>query len=252
MFRVAPITAAAGIYRASMGTGSWTMGPDGQPCAGSAGVLADVALGYPVVAVGGASRWAVSIELTVDFCAPLPQDGQPLRSESSVIALSPSGGLTQGRFTGADGSLVAVGKQRMRFTPADGDGLPAVEPPGGSPPEADALGQLGAALTRTPTGATLVLPGSGTLVNPMGNLHGGIMFCASELAGHAAVQSGDYPLTTASVTITYLRPGPATGPTVFEASTVYRGRTLAVAQVTSRNAAGKICTLATVTSHHGD
>jgi acyl-coenzyme A thioesterase PaaI-like protein len=39
---------------------------------------------------------------------------------------------------------------------------------------------------------------------------------------------------------------------VFEASTVHRGRTLAVAQVTSRNAAGKICTLATVTSHHGD
>jgi uncharacterized protein (TIGR00369 family) len=252
MFRVAPIKATAGVYRASMGTGSWATGPDGQPCAGSVGVLADVALGYPVVAAGGASRWAVSIELVVDFCAPLPQDGQALRSESSVIALGPSGGLTQGRFTGADGSLVAVGKQRMRFTPADGAGFAPAEPPGGSPQETDTLGQLGATLTRTPGGATLVLPGSGTLVNPMGNLHGGIMFCASELAGHAAVQSMDYPLTTASVTITYLRPGLATGPTVFEASTVHRGRTLAVAQVTSRNAAGKICTLATVTSHHGD
>jgi uncharacterized protein (TIGR00369 family) len=118
--------------------------------------------------------------------------------------------------------------------------------------EAGALELLGASLVRTPDGATLVLPGSGTVVNPMGNLHGGIMFCASELAGHAAVQSADYPLMTASVTITYLRPGAATGPTVFEASTVYRGRTLAVTQVTSRNAAGKICTLATVTCHRGD
>ena len=120
------------------------------------------------------------------------------------------------------------------------------------PPRVKARPPVGRALTRTPGAATLVLPGSGTLVNPMGNLHGGIMFCASELAGHAAVQSMDYPLTTASVTITYLRPGLATGPTVFEASTVHRGRTLAVTQVTSRNAAGKICTLATVTSHHGD
>jgi uncharacterized protein (TIGR00369 family) len=284
MFRVAPVTTAGDVYHASMGTGSWTTGPDGQPCAGSVGVLADVALGYPVVAAGGDGRWAISIELAVDFCAPVPQGGQPLRSESSVVALGPSGGLTQARFIGADGTLVAVGKQRMRFTSFDRslltgeeagtgqsrpagigpDGLagagaatsstrsPNGAPPGGALREASALGQLGASLARTPDGATVALPGSGTVVNPMGNLHGGIMFCASELAGHAAVQSADYPLTTASVTITYLRPGPATGQTVFEASTVYRGRTLAVAQVTSRNAAGKICTLATVTSHRGD
>jgi len=275
MFRVSPVTTVGSVFHTSMVTGSWTAGPDGQPCAGSAGVLADVALGYPVVAVADDGRWAISIELTVDFCAPIPQGGQPLRSESTVVTLSPSGGLTQARFMGADGTLVALGKQRMRFIVTDRSALTgeeagtwrarpdAVMPPGtaiapgtGFPGldlrEADALAQLGASLTRTPDGATLVLPGSGTLVNPMGTLHGGIMFCASELAGHAAVQSVDYPLTTASVTVTYLRPGPATGQTVFEASTVYRGRTLAVAQVTSRNAAGKICTLATVTSHRGD
>jgi uncharacterized protein (TIGR00369 family) len=294
MFRVSPVTTAGDVFHASMATGSWTTGPDGQPCAGSVGVLADVALGYPVVAVGGDGRWAISIELAVDFCAPVPQGGQRLRSESSVAALSPSGGLTQARFIGADGTLVAVGKQRMRFTSADrslltgeeagtwrarpggaaapgaaspGGALPDGAPPDGAPPdgappdgappdgalrEASTLGQLGASITRTPDGAALALPGSGAVVNPMGNLHGGIMFCASELAGLAAVQSADYPLTTASVTVTYLRPGPATGQTVFEAGTVYRGRTLAVAQVTSRNAAGKICTLATVTCHRGD
>jgi uncharacterized protein (TIGR00369 family) len=294
MFRVSPVTTVGDVFHASMATGSWTAGPDGQPCAGSVGVLADVALGYPVVAVAADGRWAISIELTLDFCAPVPQNGQPLRSESTVVALSPSGGVTQARFTGADGTLVALGKQRMWFTsydrsqltgeeagtwrarpdaaaapgtrapdagPADGarpdgarpDGaLPDGALPDGALREADTLGQLGASLTRTPGGAILALPGSGTVVNPMGNLHGGIMFCASELAGHAAVQSEEHPLITASVTVTYLRPGPATGQTVFEASTVYRGRTLAVAQVTSRNAAGKICTLATVTSHRGD
>jgi uncharacterized protein (TIGR00369 family) len=284
MFRVGPVTTVGDVYHASMGTGSWTTGPDGQPCAGSVGVLADVALGYPVVAAAADGRWAISIELAVDFCAPVPHGGQPLRSESSVVALSPSGGLTQARFYGADGTLVAAGKQRMRFTSFDrslltgeeagtwrarpdgaappGTGSPDGAQPGGALPggaqpngalrEAGTLGQLGASLTRTPDGAILALPGSGAVVNPMGSLHGGIMFCASELAGHAAVQSADYPLTTASVTITYLRPGPATGQTEFGASTVYRGRTLAVAQVTSRNAAGKICTLATVTCHRGD
>jgi uncharacterized protein (TIGR00369 family) len=288
-FRLSPVTTAGSVYHVSMGTGSWTTGPDGQSCAGSVGVMADVALGYPVVAESGDGRWAISIEMSVDFCAPLPQGGHRLRSESSVVSLSQSGGLVQARFISPDGTLVAAGKQLMRFTVADrskltgaeagtwqarpGDAVPAgIEPtnagpadavspgegplngatPGAGLREADTLRQLGASLTRTPEGATLVLPGSGTVLNPMGNLHGGIMFCASELAGHAAVQSADYPLVTASVTITFLRPGPATGQTVFEASTVYRGRTLAVAQVTSRNAAGKICTLATVTSHRGD
>jgi uncharacterized protein (TIGR00369 family) len=272
MFRLSPVTTAGSVYHVSMGTGSWTTGPDGQSCAGSVGVMADVALGYPVVAESGDGRWAISIEMSVDFCAPLPRGGHRLRSESSVVSLSPSGGLVQARFISPDGTLVAAGKQLMRFTVADrsqltgaeartwqarpGEAVPAEAVPADAVPAdaepADTLRQLGASLTRTPEGATLVLPGRGTVLNPMGNLHGGIMFCASELAGHAAVQSADYPLVTASVTITFLRPGPATGQTVFEASTVYRGRTLAVAQVTSRNAAGKICTVATVTSHRGD
>jgi uncharacterized protein (TIGR00369 family) len=253
IFRVAPVTSRGEMFCGAMETGSWVTGPDGHPCFGSLGVLLDDALGYPVVHSRPADRWATSTEISVSFCAPIPADASTLRAESRVITLGPAGGVGQVCVTDPAGQLVAFGTQRLRWvsgTPAALDGA-GTHPrsPAPAPSGAPALQQLGASISATAEGAVLTLPPQQALSNPMGALHGGILFCASEMAGHAAVQRPGEGLTTASVHIAYVRPGTVTEPTAFEAVTLHRGRTLAVSQVTSRNAAGKTCTLATVTCH---
>lgn len=252
-FRVAPVSSHGEVYRGTMDTGSWVIGPDGLPSFGSLGVLIDDVLGYPVVHSRPADHWATSTEISVDFCAPVPADGSRLQAESRVVCLSASGGLAQARVLDATGAIIAVGKQRLRFIQGTPAALTAEgasqEAPAWGHREAPALEQLGAAIAPTSGGAILTLPVGPAASNPMGTLHGGIMFCASEMAGHAAVQRAGFPLATASVSIAYLRPGPVVGQVTFEAVTLHRGRTLAVAQVVSRTAADKTCTFATVTCH---
>jgi uncharacterized protein (TIGR00369 family) len=251
IFRVAPVISREKTFGSAMETGNWVTGPDGRPCSGSLGVLIDDALGYAVVHSRPAGQWATTIETSVSFCAPIPAGASILRARSRVVAIDPSGGMAQVDVTDAAGQLVAFGTQRMRWvrgTPADLNGAATL--PARPPSESPAFRQLGASISATAAGAVLTLPARQALSNPMGALHGGILFWASEIAGHAAVQRPGESLTTASVHITYVRPGTVTEPAVFEAVTLHRGRTLAVSQVTSRNAAGKTCTVATVTCHH--
>jgi uncharacterized protein (TIGR00369 family) len=108
---------------------------------------------------------------------------------------------------------------------------------------------LGATMRRHDGGVTLTLAGSPDLSNPMGNLHGGISLCASEIAGLAVLQTSAHPLVTASIHIAYLRSVPVDAEVSFRAAALHRGRTLGVAQVVSYNSAGKACTMATVTCH---
>jgi uncharacterized protein (TIGR00369 family) len=253
IFRVAPVVAREETFLGAMETGRWVTGPDGRPCSGSLGVLLDDTLGYAVVHSRPADCWATTVETSVSFCAPIPAGASTLRAQSRAVTIGPSGGVAQVNVTDATGQPVAFGTQRMRWiswTPYYLDGAGTHAPSDAGPPsEAPTLEQLGGSISATATGAVLTLPPRPTLVNPMGILHGGISFCASEMAGRAAVQRPGADLTTASVHITFVRPGPVSEPAIFEAVTLHRGRTLAVSQVTSRNAAGKTCTLATVTCH---
>jgi uncharacterized protein (TIGR00369 family) len=253
IFRVAPVTSQGEMFCTAMETGSWVTGSDGRPCYGSLGVLLDDALGYAIVPSRPAGQWATTTETSVSFCAPIPAVASTVRAQSRVVAIDPSGGMAQVEVTDAAGQLVAFGTQRMRWvrgTPADLNGA-ATHPalPARPPSESPTFQQFGVSISATAAGAVLTLPPRQVLANPMGALHGGILFWASEIAGHAAVQRPGEGLSTASVHIAFVRPGTVTEPTVFEAVTLHRGRTLAVSQVTSRNAAGKTCTLATVTCH---
>jgi uncharacterized protein (TIGR00369 family) len=253
VFRVGPVIACGDVFRGTMATGGWVLGPDGHPSCGALGVLIDDVLGYPVVAARPAGCWAVSTEISVDFCAPVPPGDAGLEAESRVVHRDSSGGLAEARVLDAAGRVIASGRQRLRFIPgtpaALAPGGPGSGAPAGPPGQAPALDQLGATMSPTADGAVLHLPLGPAVANPMGTLHGGIMFCATELAGHAAVQRPGSFLSTASVHISYLRPGPVVGRVTFEAVTLHRGRTLAVSQVAGRNEAGKVCTLATVTCH---
>lgn len=257
LFRVGPVTNDGELTRGSMRTGDWMLSPGGEPCRGSLGVLADDILGYAVVAGRPDGHWAVSTEISVDFCSQLPVDGSTLHAESHTVEFDMIGGLSRGRIVDRHGHTIALGSERVRFVPetpsnpafsGGGDVLvrPDVLTDTRSLPTPDLL----RATTRQHDGcATLVLPMTADLSNPMGNLHGGISLCASEIAGLAALQSGSHPLVTASIHIAFLRPVAVDGEVSFTAKAIHQGRTLGVAQVVSHNPAGKACTIATVICH---
>lgn len=81
------------------------------------------------------------------------------------------------------------------------------------------------------------------LGNPLGNLHGGLSLCASELVASTAVPTWDAPWTTESLRIQYLRPVPAGSDIVFTAMVRHAGRTRAVVDVAG-TVGGRLCTLA--------
>ena len=240
-----------------MRTGDWMLGPDGKPCRGSLGVLADDVLGYAVVAERPVGHWAVSTEISVDFSSVLPVDGTTLYAESHAVEFDLIGGLSKGRIVDLLGRTIALGTERVRFVP-ETPSAPAYSVGAGafvgpvSLTDSHRLSTadlLGASTRQTDCGATLELTAGLPLSNPMGNLHGGISLCASEIAGLAALQSSSHPLVTASIHIAYLRPVLLDGKVSFSAKALHRGRTLGVAQVISHNSAGQGCTIATVTCH---
>src|SRR6476660_6523591 len=57
--------------RSGMDVGPWLV-VDGRPAAGSLGVLMDDVLGQAVIVGRPGGHWAVTTELAVDVCAPLP------------------------------------------------------------------------------------------------------------------------------------------------------------------------------------
>ncbi|MEP7193882.1 MAG: hotdog fold thioesterase [Actinomycetota bacterium] len=257
LFRVGPVTNDRDLTRGSMRTGDWMLSPGGGPCLGSLGVLADDILGYAVVAERPDGHWAVSTEISVEFCSDLPVDGSTLHAESHAIEFDLVGGLSRGRIVDRLGRTIALGSERVRFIP-ETPSAPAYTGSADVLAEAsrfsDASGiptpdLLGATTLRHDGGATVLLPATRGLSNPMGNLHGGISLCASEIAGLAALQSGSHPLVTASIHIAFLRPVAVDDRVTFTAKALHEGRSMGVAQVISHNQAGKVCTIATVICH---
>ncbi|WP_252189620.1 MULTISPECIES: hotdog fold domain-containing protein [unclassified Rhodococcus (in: high G+C Gram-positive bacteria)] len=94
---------------------------------------------------------------------------------------------------------------------------------------------------------------SESLRNPLDKVHGGVLLCASELAGHSAVtpQAG---FRTTSIAMAYVRPCPATEPINLALRVIYGGPTFAVIQVVGRNRPGMTCTqrrLSSIASNPG-
>jgi uncharacterized protein (TIGR00369 family) len=184
----------------------------------------------------------------------LPASGTVLRCEGRTVQRDAAGGLAVGQVTDPAGTVIAVGRERLRFvgrqpaaltSPAAGEPAAAELSLAEAPPW-DLLG-----LTAAPRdgGLRLCLEPAARLANPLGSLHGGLQFCAVEIAGAMALRPEAAPLATSSVTMAFVRPVSLAGPVLADATVRHRGRTMSVASVLVRDASGRTCTIATVTAH---
>jgi hypothetical protein len=122
-FGVGEVAGDRTLTRGFMRTGPWSIEPDGTPCPGSLGVLIDDVLGYAVVSARPPGHWAVSTEIHVDYCRPLPGPGARLRAESSAVEVGPVGGLASGVVTDAEGSVIATATERLQYVLGEPSGL---------------------------------------------------------------------------------------------------------------------------------
>jgi uncharacterized protein (TIGR00369 family) len=155
--------------------------------------------------------------------------------------------------TDADGRILGQFRQHTRWVPGPPDipadaGEQALVPSADLAEPANLTELLGARVQAAEGGAVIEVPVVSELMNPLGNMHGGVIFTAVDLAAHAALLSAGGPVRTASVHVAYPRPLTPGRPARFEAQVQHRGRSFGIVQVTSRNEAGKPCVIATVTT----
>ncbi|MCU1414195.1 MAG: hypothetical protein JWN80_1535 [Microbacteriaceae bacterium] len=236
-FRVEGLTVDGLSTRGWMPAGDWLRDADGRLGPGALGVFADDVLGYAIMAPRPSDTvWSVSTEITVEVFPALQHPTSGFRGEAEAVQFDEFGCFTLGRFTNDHGELVAVGSQRGRYVPL--------------PPSMDlddhaatTGGSLEALLGADVDNGTTLLSVSPAVQNPLGNLHGGISLCASDLAAASA----SAPLRTTSVRIVYVRAVPGGSRVEFTATAHHRGRSFALIDVAG-TVDGKLVTRAQVTA----
>jgi uncharacterized protein (TIGR00369 family) len=233
------------LVAGSMHGGPWLHEPTGNIHVGALGVLVDNVLGYAIHAARPDGCWSVSTEINIGACST-NTPASPLTAEATVVHSTPTGGLATGRVVDADGTLVAVCSQRGRFVPVHESvfaprDVPDIHAVATSIPELIGL------TSRTDLHAELQV--TQNLQNPMGNLHGGITICVSELLAGTALAATEGPtLETASVSVIYARPIAPDSTAMFEATVRHRGRSLGIVDVTVA-VEGRVCVRANVVAH---
>ncbi len=253
LFRIGRVSEQDTVVSTSMPAGPRLERASGRISLGALGVLADDVLGYAVLIERPADHWSVSTEISLDLCHPM-ESGSHLAGQARPVFADSRGAVTSGEFFDDQGRLVAVGSQHGRFVaalPAQGDADTAPGPSCLAVEVRDAssvLALLDVAPSPAVSGAHIDVVVTRELVNPMGNLHGGITICLADLVAITAMEAAGSALETASIRVAYLRPVPLGSAVTFVASVIHSGQTFAVSRVDVRNAEGKICAAGTVTA----
>jgi uncharacterized protein (TIGR00369 family) len=242
LFGVGPMLAESGRARVSMPTGPWLRGRDGRLSPAGLGVLLDDVLGQAVLIERPAGLWSVTTELNLDVVAPLPADGPAVSATASPVLLDAAGGLARGEVRDAADRCLAVATTWGRFIAGIPDAV-------FDPPELPADVARGECLSellqvRIADTGLLDLPFRADLGNPQGVVHGGVLLCLAVMSAEQALHGSQ--LEIASVRVVYLRP--AVNELKFGPVIVHHGRSLGVVRVDVTNAAGTLCTSATVTA----
>ena len=208
------------------------------------GVLIDDVLGY---AVNQASAgWSVSTEISVDVTGQLPSAGT-VTCTGRAVHVDDAGALAKGEVLGAAGDVIARCVLRGRFTGRHPDDAALGSGTSICPPDVDrrTIDQvLGPNVRRVRDGLRIEV--TDRLLNPLGNLHGGMHLCLVERAGALAVPELG---STASLRLQLVRGVPMDTVLAVRAKTLHRGRTLAVVHVAAQDQEGRVCTLGTVVRH---
>lgn len=248
-FRLSDLRTDLEHVSAGMPTGTWLADRRGTPLAGALGVLVDNVLGYSLNRDRPHGTWSVSGEISLEVVRPLDLAGEAGPLHATTVGASyydDLGGVVAGTVTDARGDVVLTCSQRGRWIPMAGGFGGQPVPPFDLPDATCVEDLLGATPVTVDGGATLDLLAGPALTNPLGNLHGGISLCASDLAASAAVGGWATPWLTESLRIQFLRPVPAGSTVEYAAVVRHAGRTRAVVDVAG-TVAGRLCTLAHVT-----
>jgi uncharacterized protein (TIGR00369 family) len=242
LFDIGPVLAESGLARTSMPTGPWLRGRDGRLSPAGLGVLVDDVLGQAVLMKRPSELWSVTTELNVDVAAPLPAGGPRVSATASPEQIDEAGGLARGEVRDDAGRLLAVATTWARYVVGIPDEVLV-------PPELPADVARGECLSdllrvRISDSGHLDLPARADLGNPLGVVHGGVLFCLAVMAAEQALH--DRQLEIASVRVAYVRPG--VRELTFAPVVVHLGRSFGVVRVDVTNAAGALCTSATVTA----
>lgn len=245
-FRLADLATGTEHVTGSMPTGPWLADRHGTPLLGALGVLVDDVLGYSLVRARPDRLWSVSSEITVDLLRPLRLDAGPLHATTvGEQRFDELGGQVAGTVAAADGTVVTVCAQRGRWVPFDGEFAVRDAPPVDLSGATCVEDLLGGEPESVEGGSRLRLAVGPVLANPLGNLHGGLSLCATDLAASAAVTTWDTPWSTESIRIQYLRPAPAGATVEFRAVVRHTGRTRALVEVAGL-VGDRLCTAAHV------
>ncbi|EIV91827.1 PaaI family thioesterase [Frankia sp. QA3] len=261
-FRLSEVTRDERGMRITMRLGPWLDGPGGAATVGSLGVLVDSTIGMEVYDARPENSHSVTAELAVDVVIPPPWSGSQLTAHAELLGLDPVGGTARCEVRDDDGRLVVVGIGRCRFVsiPGASDAFFGEEPQMLAPAahhsllETLAAGETGGRAIAAPERAgdlgRFLLPANPAFENGGGTVHGGVLFCAAELAVEALADPA-VPERTTAIRVNYLRPADLAAEVTATAELVHRGRTVSLYRVTTAGPSGKPATLATITRERG-
>lgn len=236
LLRVSDLTCEPSGSTGVMRLGPWSTGSDGRTALGALGVLADDTLGYAIVAHAPAGHWSVSVEITLDEVGALPGPGAVLHADAAVVGVDARGAYAEGAIRDDGGRLVARTSQRGRWVSLSGLRDPHLDWDAVVHPD-----------EHTPFSDVFRMPGSGAqgyelrtdlaASNNMGAVHGGTAIAAAAVVAEEAIAAPEgRPLQVRSLRIHYPRPTVRDAPVEVKADVRYRGRSLAVVDVTTHQA----------------
>jgi acyl-coenzyme A thioesterase PaaI-like protein len=261
LFRVEGLRVEGPTAHGSMAVGPWMTGPDGRIAAGSIAVLIDDVLGYATVAPQSPVFWSVSTDITLEVFPSLQATTSRLHATARAVHTDARGCFATGRVVNDDGDLVALCSERGRYVPLPWSEVEATPVYSVPPPDAsDVMSLIAAKPSPTkpsPTQSGPAQRGGGMLIevensgehqNVLGNLHGGISLCASDVLATMALTAPDQPLlATSSIRVAYSRPVPRAARIEYHAVVRHRGRSFGVVDVVG-SIDGKPCTIAHLTA----
>lgn len=253
-FELGPTTVEGNTATSSMHLGPWARDPAQSGFhQGSAGVLIDDVTAYAALSARSADQWGVSSGIDVAFHSPIPDVARRLECTAAVDHRSRGWAHASGRVTAESGELVASVRQRFRYVPGTSAVHERESEQSVAPSWLTSLDSLLDEPRPTGDGVELRVRSHPGMLNPLGIFHGGISLCLSELAVRSAwaasPQHPDEPFHTASLHISYLRPGLPDGSPTLRVRFLHTSRSVVLAEVELRNSDGEVATHAVSTLH---